>query len=50
MLPDRTTRPAPAAMAICAAACVALFRYKVGTIKLLAACAVAGLMVWYWHG
>ncbi len=39
-----------AAIAISAAACVALFRYKVGTIKLLAACAVAGLVLSYRHG
>ncbi|CUI05054.1 Chromate transport protein ChrA [Janthinobacterium sp. CG23_2] len=39
-----------AAIAISAAACVALFRFKVGTIKLLAACAVAGLMLSYRHG
>lgn len=31
-----------AAIAIGAAACIALFRYKVGTIKLIAACALAG--------
>ena len=39
-----------AAVAISAAACVALLRYKVGTIKLLAACALAGLVLSYWHG
>ncbi|MCE3605664.1 chromate efflux transporter [Massilia sp. P8910] len=39
-----------AAIAISAAACVALFRFKVGTIKLLAACAVAGLVLSYRHG
>ena len=39
-----------AAVAISAAACVALFRFKVGTIKLIAACAVAGLVLSYWHG
>ncbi len=38
------------AVAISAAACVALFRFKVGTIKLIAACAVAGLVLSYWHG
>ncbi len=38
------------AIAISAAACVALFRFKVGTIKLIAACAVAGLVLSYWHG
>jgi chromate transporter len=39
-----------ASVAISAAACVALFRFKVGTIKLIAACAVAGLVLSYWHG
>ncbi len=38
------------AVAICGAACVALFRFKVGTIKLIAACALAGLVLSYWHG
>ncbi|MES2901372.1 MAG: chromate efflux transporter [Pseudomonadota bacterium] len=38
------------AVAISAAACVALFRFKVGTIKLIAACAVAGLVLSYWNG
>ena len=38
------------AMAICAAACVALFRFKVGTIKLIVACAAAGLVISYRHG
>jgi chromate transporter len=33
------------AMAITLAACIALFRYKVGTIKLIGACALAGLMI-----
>jgi chromate transporter len=40
----------PAAIAICAAACIALFRYRVGTIRLLLACAVAGLVLSYRHG
>lgn len=40
----------PAAILICAAACVALFRYRVGTIKLIIACAVAGLVLSYRHG
>jgi chromate transporter len=31
------------AIAIAVAACIALFRFKMGTIKLIAACAVAGL-------
>ena len=39
-----------AAIAISAAACVALFRFQAGTIKLLAACAIAGLVLSYWHG
>jgi chromate transporter len=43
-------RPDWAAMAISGAACVALFRYRVGTIKLIAACALAGLVLSYWHG
>jgi chromate transporter len=40
----------PAAVAICAAACVALFRFRAGTIKLIFACAVVGLVLSYWHG
>jgi chromate transporter len=40
----------PAAVAIGVVAAVALLRYKVGTIKLIAACAVAGLVLSYWHG
>ena len=39
-----------AAVAISAAACIALFRYKMGTIKLIGACALAGLVLSYWHG
>jgi chromate transporter len=39
-----------AALAISAAACVALFRFQLGTIKLLAACAIAGLVLSYRHG
>jgi chromate transporter len=39
-----------AAIAICAAACIALFRYRTGTIKLIFACAVVGLVLSYWHG
>ncbi len=38
------------AIAICAAACVALFRYQAGTIKLILACALAGLVLSYRHG
>ena len=37
-------------IAISAAACVALFRFQVGTIKLISACALAGLVLSYWHG
>ncbi|MBQ5963393.1 chromate efflux transporter [Massilia sp. ZL223] len=40
----------PAAIAIGAAASVALLRFKVGPIKLIAACALAGLVLSYWHG
>ena len=43
-------RPDWAAMAIGAAAAVALLRYQAGTIKLLAACAAAGLVLSYRHG
>jgi chromate transporter len=43
-------RPDWTAVAICAAACIALFRFKAGTIKLIAACALAGLVLSYWHG
>ena len=39
-----------AAIAIAAAAAVALLRYQAGTIKLLAACAAAGLVLSYRHG
>jgi chromate transporter len=38
------------AIAIGACACAALFRYQVGTIKLIAGCAIAGLVLSYWHG
>jgi chromate transporter len=40
----------PAAIAIGVAACAALLRYRVGTIKLILACAAAGLVLSYWHG
>jgi chromate transporter len=40
----------PAAIAICAAACIALFGYRIGTIKLIFACALVGLVLSYWHG
>jgi chromate transporter len=39
-----------AAIAICAAACIALFRYRIGTIKLILGCAVVGLVLSYRHG
>jgi len=38
-----------AAMAICAAAAVALLRYQAGTIKVILACAIGGLVVSYSH-
>jgi chromate transporter len=38
------------ALAIGAAACVALFRFRVGTIKLIVACALVGLVLSYRHG
>lgn len=38
------------AVAISAAACVALFRFKAGTIKLIFACALLGLVLSYWNG
>jgi chromate transporter len=34
-------------MGICVVAAIALTRFKVGTIKLIAACALAGLVVSY---
>jgi chromate transporter len=39
-----------AAIVIGAAACLALFRYRVGTIGLILACAIAGLVLSYRHG
>lgn len=39
----------PAAIAIGAAAGIALLRYQVGPIKLIAACALAGVVLSYWH-
>jgi chromate transporter len=39
-----------AAIAICAAACVALFRYRAGPIKLILACALVGLVISYRNG
>ena len=39
-----------ASVAISAAAGVALFRFKAGTIKVIAGCALAGLVLSYWHG
>lgn len=38
-----------AAIGIGVLASVALLRYQVGTIKLIAACALAGLVLSYWH-
>jgi chromate transporter len=38
------------AIAIGTAAAVALLRYKTGTIKPILACALAGLLLSYWHG
>jgi chromate transporter len=35
------------AMGITFAACVALFRFRMGTIKLIAFCALAGLLIAY---
>jgi chromate transporter len=43
-------KPDWTSIAISAAACIALFRFKAGTIKLIAACALAGLVLSYWHG
>ena len=43
-------KPDLIAMAISAAACVALFRFKLGAITLIGACAAAGLVLSYWHG
>ncbi len=49
----RLSQPLPqwdwAALAIGAGACVALIRFRVGTISLLLACAIAGLVVSYFH-
>ncbi len=42
-------QPDWSAIAISVSACVALLRYQVGTIKLIAACALAGLVLSYWH-
>ncbi|GAB3371903.1 chromate efflux transporter [Massilia agri] len=39
----------PGAIAIGAVASMALLRYKVGPIRLIAACALAGLVLSYWH-
>jgi chromate transporter len=39
----------PAAIAIGLVAGIALLRYKLGPIKLIAACALAGVMLSYWH-
>jgi chromate transporter len=42
-------RPHWPAIAIGVAASIALLRYKVGTIPLILACALAGLVLSYWH-
>jgi chromate transporter len=42
--------PRPGAIAIGAAAAMALLRYRTGTIKTILACALAGLLLSYWHG
>ncbi len=39
----------PQAIVLGALAAIALLRYRVGTISLLAACACAGLVLSYWH-
>ncbi|HEX9172637.1 MAG TPA: chromate efflux transporter [Telluria sp.] len=39
----------PAAIAIGAAAAVALLRYRADTVKVILACAAAGLVLSYWH-
>ncbi|WP_288379586.1 chromate efflux transporter [uncultured Massilia sp.] len=39
----------PGALAIGAAAAVALLRFRVGPIRLIGACALAGLVLSYWH-
>jgi len=46
----RAGQPDWVAIAIGAAASVALLRFQVGTIKLIASCAAAGLVLSYWHG
>jgi chromate transporter len=45
-----TAGPRWGTIAIGAAAAVALLRYRTGTIKTILACAVAGLLLSYWHG
>ena len=42
--------PQPAAIGIGVAASIALLRFKLGPIPLIAACALAGLVLSYWHG
>ncbi len=37
------------AIALSAAACLALFKFKAGPIKVIAACAISGLVLSYWH-
>ena len=38
------------ALIIGLAACLALLRFQIGTIKLIVACALSGLVLSYWHG
>ncbi|QOY93641.1 chromate efflux transporter [Massilia sp. UMI-21] len=42
-------QPQPAAIAIGLLASIALLRFKLGPIKLIAACALVGLVLSYWH-
>jgi chromate transporter len=38
-----------AAIMLSAAACLALFKFQAGPIKVIAACAISGLVLSYWH-
>jgi chromate transporter len=40
----------PISISIGVVAAIALLRFKIGTIKLIGACALAGLVLSYWHG
>jgi chromate transporter len=40
----------PISIGIGVVAAIALLRFKIGTIKLIGACALAGLVLSYWHG